>query len=130
MGLIAAIFIGGGLGATARYGLSVAAGRLLPDAVIPWGTLAANLIGCALLGFLATLFVAVDWSRPLKVGLTTGVLGGLTTFSTFSLETFVLFEAGRTGAAALDLGLDLALGLAAAALGAWVGTRMGVGLTR
>lgn len=130
MGLIAAIFIGGGLGATARYGLSVATFRLWPEAVIPWGTFAANLIGCALLGFLATLFTTVDWPRPLKAGLTTGALGGLTTFSTFSFETFLLFEAGRTGAAALNLGLNLVLGLAAAALGAWVGARLGLDLAR
>lgn len=130
MGLIAAIFLGGGLGATARYGLAVATFRLAPDAIIPWGTFAANIIGCLLLGFLATLFTTVDWPRPLKAGLTTGALGGLTTFSTFSYETFLLFESGRAGAAGLNLGLNLVVGLAAAAFGAWLGTRLGVTLAR
>ena len=77
MGVIAAIFLGGGLGATARYGLGLATARLWPDSHLPWGTLAANVIGCALLGLLAALFLTLDWPRPVKLGLTTGVLGGL-----------------------------------------------------
>lgn len=128
MGVIAAIFVGGGLGATARYGLGLATARLWPDSHLPWGTLAANVIGCALLGLLAALFQTLDWPRPVKLGLTTGVLGGLTTFSTFAVETLMLFEAGRTGAAALNLGLNLVVGFAAALAGAWLGARLGLRL--
>lgn len=126
MGVIAAIFLGGGLGATARYGLGLAVARLWPGGPLPWGTLAANVIGSALLGLLAAHFVTADWPRPLKLGLTTGVLGGLTTFSTFTVETLALVEAGRPGAAALNLALNLVVGFAAALAGAWIGARLGV----
>lgn len=126
LGVIAAVFVGGGLGALGRYGLALWARRLAPEAALPWGTLAANLLGCALLGLLVGLFAHTRWPPALKIGATTGVLGGLTTFSTFSLETVDLFAAGRVGPAALNVALNLVPGFAAAAVGAWLGSRLGL----
>lgn len=123
-GVIAAVFVGGGLGAVGRYGLSLWARRLAPAAWMPWGTLAANLLGCALIGLLAGLFAHVEVSPTVRIGLTTGVLGGLTTFSTFSFETVQLAQTGRWGLAGVNLLANLIPGLALAALGAWVGHRL------
>ncbi|MCA9538829.1 MAG: fluoride efflux transporter CrcB [Myxococcales bacterium] len=125
MGLTLAVFIGGGLGACARYGLAVFARRLLPASLVPWGTLAANVLGCLLLGFLAALFaVREDTSPAIKLGATTGFMGGLTTFSTFSHETLILFNNGRPGLAAANLGANLLLGIGAAACGALLAGRV------
>ena len=128
LGVVAAVFVGGGVGAVGRYGLSLWARRLAPEAWMPWGTLAANLLGCAVIGLLAGLFAHVEAPAPLKIGAMTGVLGGLTTFSTFSYETVQLAQTGRWGLAGLNMLLNLILGLALAAAGAWIGHRLGVRL--
>lgn len=124
MGVIFAVFIGGGLGATARYGLTMLARRVGPEAALPWGTFAANMVGCAALGLLAVLFAESTLPREVKLGATTGLLGGLTTFSTFSHETLMLAQADRWGLAALNLGGNLIVGLLAAAAGGWLGARL------
>lgn len=123
MAMIVAVFLGGGLGASARYGLSLAARRLVPEAALPWGTFAANIIGCAALGLLAVLFTESSLPREVKIGATTGLLGGLTTFSTFSHETLLLAQSGRWGLAATNLAGNLIVGLLAAAAGGWLGAR-------
>lgn len=91
---VAAIAVGGAFGSVLRYGLSswvyALAGR-----GFPYGTLAVNVVGCLLMGFLFVLFVDrlsdnVVW----RAGLLIGVLGGFTTFSSFSIETFNLIEQG------------------------------------
>lgn len=126
--VLAAVFVGGGLGALGRYGLTLWARQQAPTAWMPWGTLAANLLGCAILGLLAGLFQHTDVEPALKIGVTTGVLGGLTTFSTFSFETVQLAQSGRWGLAGANLAVNLLFGLALAALGAWVGHRLGLRL--
>ncbi len=84
---LALIFIGGGLGAVSRYGVSMAAARLLGTA-FPYGTLAVNLAGCFLIGFLFSLGVERGMLSPaFRMFFITGYLGALTTFSTFALET-------------------------------------------
>lgn len=90
------VFVGGGLGAVTRYGLSLAATRLLgPD--FPWGTLGINVLGSLVMGLLAGFFVshdsATDWASA-RLFLMTGILGGFTTFSAFSLDTLVLWDRG------------------------------------
>jgi len=91
---VAAIAVGGAFGSVLRYGMSnwvyLFAGR-----GFPYGTLAVNVLGCLLMGFLFVLFVDrlsdnVVW----RAGLLIGVLGGFTTFSSFSIETFNLIEQG------------------------------------
>jgi CrcB protein len=95
----ALVFLGGGLGATLRW----AAGLAWPG---PWGVLAVNVVGSALLAALA--HPGVDAPPMWRLLLGTGVLGGFTTYSTFNLDVLTLLQRGRPGAA---LGLAAATGL-------------------
>ncbi len=93
--ILAAVMAGGALGAGARYLLSAQITRWLGSA-FPWGTLAVNILGCAVMGLLIGLFARV-WNVG-EIGralLTTGVLGGFTTFSAFALETTLLADRGQ-----------------------------------
>jgi CrcB protein len=90
------VFIGAGLGALLRWGLGSALNPLFPN--VPLGTLAANLIGGFLMGLVLGLFVQFETLPPaLRLAVTTGFLGGLTTFSTFSAETTTLLLRGQYG---------------------------------
>lgn len=91
------VAVGGAVGATARYGVIILAGRLT---TLPLGTLAVNVTGCFAMGLLAA-GLAFRGGQHLAPLLLTGVLGGYTTFSAFSLDTLTLWE---RGAAALALG--------------------------
>lgn len=113
-----AIFIGGGLGAVTRWLVS----RALPGTTLPWGTLVVNVAGCFALGMLMPL-LGNRGSPAMRAGLTTGVLGGLTTFSTFGVETVRAWQVSPQ-LGLLNLGLNLGLGLAAAALGLYIGGRL------
>ena len=85
-----AIFIGAGFGALSRWWLGLALNPVFPT--VPLGTLAANLIGGFVIGLLMATFDQFQTIPPaLRLALTTGFLGGLTTFSTFSGETVTLF---------------------------------------
>jgi fluoride exporter len=106
----------GGAGAVARFALDSAVAERTGD-VFPWGTLAVNLSGAFLLGLLNGLGVAGD--ALLLVG--TGLLGSYTTFSTWMLESHRLGEDGEPARMWLNLGVSLAAGLAAAALGRALG---------
>lgn len=118
------VFLGGGFGAMSRFGLSLAVQRALPEAAIPWGTWAVNIIGCFVLGLLVPLFAGrLQWPEPVRLGLMTGYLGGLTTFSTFGHETVAL-AARSPSLAALNVGANVVVGLLAAAVGAWLGGRL------
>ena len=86
------VAIGGAIGASARHGVSLLALRTLGPGW-PWGTFAANLIGSFLMGCLiGWLAFKVDGGRDMRLLLGTGILGGFTTFSAFSLETFQMIE--------------------------------------
>ncbi|MCA9545867.1 MAG: fluoride efflux transporter CrcB [Myxococcales bacterium] len=124
MGPLLGVFLGGGLGALCRYGVGVWAGRLLPDARVPWGTFSVNVAGCFVLGALVPLFaVRLSWPAPVRLAVTTGFLGGLTTFSTFGQESVAL--ASRAPALGLaNVALNVGVGLAAATLGMWLGGRL------
>lgn len=88
--LIAAVASGGAIGSVARYLVGVGAGRLFGTA-FPWGTLIINIAGSFLIGAFAESF-ALRWDLPqvLRVFLTVGICGGFTTFSTFSLDAYLL----------------------------------------
>ena len=109
-----AIFFGGGLGSLTRFGLSRWA--ILAGKEVMWGTLAANTIACLVLGYLAFSVTDDNYSANTRLLLATGFCGGFSTFSTFSLEAFMLLQTGRTGLAILYVGLSLLLGLAAFAV--------------
>ena len=96
---VIAIAVGAGVGALARWGLAL---WLTPGGVIPWGTLAANLIGGYLVGICIAVFQAMPQLDPVwRLLLVTGFLGGLTTFSTFSAEVVIYLLEERYGLAAL-----------------------------
>ena len=92
-----AICVGASVGALARWGLGL---WLTPGGVIPWGTLAANLIGGYLIGICIATFQAMPHLDPFwRLLLVTGFLGGLTTFSSFSAEVVVFLMEARYGLA-------------------------------
>jgi CrcB protein len=102
---------GSALGSVLRYCISVLAIEALGTA-FPWGTLAVNVLGSAAIGALGGLGVAGEW----RLLLVTGLLGGFTTFSAFSLETGLLWQRAWWLAAAY-VTASVALGLGAFALG-------------
>jgi len=102
---VLAICIGASVGALARWGLGL---WLSPGAVLPWGTLAANLIGGYLVGICVAVFQALPQLDPVwRLLLVTGFLGALTTFSSFSVEVVGMLGQQRyalaLGTAALHL---------------------------
>lgn len=94
---VIAICLGASAGALARWGLAL---WLTPGGVIPWGTLAANLIGGYLIGVCLAIFQSLPQLDPVwRLMLVTGFLGGLTTFSSFSAEVVVFLMEERYGLA-------------------------------
>ncbi|MGE0751511.1 MAG: fluoride efflux transporter CrcB [Variibacter sp.] len=85
------VFIGGGVGAALRHGVNVACGRLLAN--FPLGTLTVNVTGSIIMGVLAGYFAYKgDAAQAWRLFFTTGILGGYTTFSSFSLDAALLWE--------------------------------------
>ncbi len=113
----------GAAGALCRWGLGTVVGKL---GGFPAGTLAANLLGCLLLGLLTGLAAERAVVPPaLRTPLATGFLGSFTTFSTFSVETVQLAEAGQTLLAGMNVLVSIVGGLVGAALGLWIARRLG-----
>ncbi|SEH58287.1 fluoride efflux transporter CrcB [Tardiphaga sp. OK245] len=93
------VFVGGGLGATLRHVINVTCTRCMGTA-FPWGTFIINITGSAVMGLIAGyLAYKGEASQPWRLFLMTGILGGYTTFSAFSLDTAVLYERGELGLA-------------------------------
>ncbi|MCB2137022.1 MAG: fluoride efflux transporter CrcB [Rhodobacteraceae bacterium] len=109
------VALGGAIGASARFLTNVAALRLLGGA-FPWATLAVNIVGSFLMGVLAVYLAGKGGMRAAPF-LMTGILGGFTTFSAFSLDTVTLFERGQTGAALGYVLTSVLLSLAAIVAG-------------
>jgi CrcB protein len=106
--------IGGFAGAVLRYGLSGVVHRQFPLTSFPLGTLAVNLIGCLMIGYLAGLADSRQLFGPSVRAFTfIGVLGGFTTFSTFGYETVAMARDGDALRAALNVGAHVVCGLAA-----------------
>ncbi len=108
---IISVFIGGGIGAAVRFAVSAASKRYFLNPV--FGTFFVNIIGCFLLGlvFGLTLNKFNNMPETLKIFITVGFLGGLTTFSTFNLEIFEFLRTGKTAEALLYMLLSCVIGL-------------------
>ena len=96
------VFVGGGIGAALRHGVNVISARLFGTA-FPWHTLIENVTGSVVMGMLAAYFAfkGGETSQHWRLFLTTGILGGYTTFSAFSLDVVLLYERGEVAQAAL-----------------------------
>ena len=117
MQLVLTIAIFGALGCLARYGLSGLVYNLTGRA-FPYGTLAVNIIGAFLIGFIMEFSLrSALIPQQLRVGITIGFLGGLTTFSTFSFETFKLLEEGQFQIAVANATISVVACLACTWLG-------------
>lgn len=111
------VFVGGALGAPTRYLTDRYLTPILARDRFPLGTLVVNVVGCLILGIVGASVTQHGLSADAVALLGTGFCGGLTTFSTFSVEVVDLAAARRLVAAASYVALSLALGLAAAELG-------------
>jgi len=111
------VFLGAGIGGAGRYGVNVLAARLVGTA-FPAGTLVINVLGCLLMGLIAGFFAfRGHLPQEARLFLTTGILGGFTTFSAFSLDAALLWERGEAGLAALYVGASVIFSLIAVAAG-------------
>jgi CrcB protein len=108
-----------------RYGISEWARKRLGNA-LPWGTLIVNVVGSLLLGILLGLAIREAASRDARAAIGTGFLGAFTTFSTFSNETVLMVQEGKMTGAALNVVLNLVVGIGAAIGGLWLATRVPV----
>lgn len=124
MKLVAAVALGGALGSVCRHLMAKGVTAVAP-VVLPFGTLAVNVLGSIVAGALYGLLVE-RWAADLqwRALLMTGFLGGFTTFSAFSLETVRLLETGRPLAAGSNIALNLVLCLAGCLLGLWLARRL------
>jgi CrcB protein len=101
MGSYFIVFVGAGLGGALRHGVNIGTARLLGPG-LPYGTLAVNILGSLTMGVLAGWFaLRGSSSQSWRLFLTTGLLGGFTTFSTFSLDAVSIWERGQGVEAAL-----------------------------
>jgi CrcB protein len=115
------VMLGGSLGALSRYGASLLAVKLFGSR-FPWGTLAVNLVGCFFIGLAFALAERGSglMSPSMRLFFVTGYLGGLTTFSTFALETTNALGAQDSMSAVLNFAANNLLGVALVLLGMWM----------
>jgi CrcB protein len=117
---LAWVMLGGAAGSGARYLVGIAVIQRF-GTTFPWGTLGINLVGSLLLGAVWSLCDAGTLSADARLALGTGVLGGFTTYSTFSAEAATLLAEGATGRAAAYVAATVLGGLAASFAGFWLG---------
>ncbi len=113
LSLILAVAAGGAIGSVTRLAVGFGVTRLMGPA-FPWGTLLVNIAGSFIIGVLAELF-ALRWNltQAWQAFLTVGFCGGFTTFSTFSLDAYALFQRGETALAAAYVVASAVLSIAA-----------------
>jgi CrcB protein len=113
------VFLGAGLGGVLRHAVNTGCARFCGMA-FPWGTLTVNVVGSLLMGLIAgwlTFRSGEGWAQPLRLFLLTGILGGFTTFSAFSLDAALLWERGEPALAGAYVLGSVILSLAALAAG-------------
>ena len=118
MKIILAIGAGSFIGGVSRHLLSLLI-QAKTTTNFPFATLTVNIIGCFFIGIVFGFFDKGQISNEWKLFLATGILGGFTTFSAFSNETFVLFREGHTNDATLYILASVFLGLAATYIAYW-----------
>ena len=119
---LVAVALGGAVGSVGRWGLGLVLSSLLPG--LPAGTFVANVLAGLVIGVVSGANAASPLPEPARLLLTVGLCGGLSTFSTFSNETFQLLEAGNGLAAAANVAANVVTCLVAV----WAGTRLGTTL--
>ena len=114
------VFLGGGVGAAIRHGLNGMGLRLMgPD--FPYATVFINITGSAIMGVIAGYFAFKGGtSQHWRLFLTTGILGGYTTFSAFSLDAALLYERGELALSALYVTASVVLSIAGLFAGLWL----------
>ncbi|NBB84451.1 MAG: fluoride efflux transporter CrcB [Alphaproteobacteria bacterium] len=113
------VMLGGAIGAGARFWLDRWISHWA-DTAFPWGTLACNGLGSFAIGIAFAVLGSGPDAALWRLFLMTGLLGGFTTFSAFSMQTLILVRSGQTGAALLNAGASLLICLAACAVGGWL----------
>lgn len=111
------VALGGAIGASLRYGSGLLIERLA-GGTYPMGTLFVNIFGSFIMGAVAGYFMLKGGSAEVRLFAMTGLLGGFTTFSAFSLETMQLWERGQAGLAAVHVAAMILLCLIAVVAGA------------
>jgi CrcB protein len=116
------VALGGALGSIARHGLNHVVHQRYLSSTFPAGIFAINVLGSALVGGIAGLIASGRWSAPYetRLFLIVGLLGGFTTFSSFSLDTLALVRDGHAGQAAFNVVGQVGLSL----VGVWAGYRL------
>lgn len=108
------VFLGAGLGGCLRHTVNLLAARML-GTNFPWGTFLVNITGSLVMGLIAGFLAfrsGASWTQHLRLFMLTGILGGYTTFSAFSLDSALLFERGEFGLTAAYVGGSVLLALA------------------
>ena len=117
------IALGSGLGGVARHWMTGMVSTRFAGSTFPWGTFAVNVIGSLLIGVVA----AVPQSRlneSQRLFLATGLMGGFTTFSAFSLQSLTLMQSGKLAASAAYIVASVLFCVAGCALGWWIGRQI------
>ncbi|MBJ7484115.1 fluoride efflux transporter CrcB [Brevundimonas sp.] len=116
---------GGALGSMARYGVGLAAARVVPGATWPWATMTVNVVGGLLMGLLVGWLSARAGAEgeTLRVFAAVGILGGFTTFSAFSLEVVLMIERRQYAAAAAYVLASVVVSAAALMVGLMIARR-------
>ena len=113
------IALGGSIGALARFGIAKFVNQV-SGGVFPWGTMTVNFLGLFVMGFLYELFEKTLVPSEIRLFLTVGFLGALTTFSTYGMETITLFRNGQYGAAVLNIVLSNVIGIVLVVAGIFI----------